>query len=93
MEASTTTTRSTSQSVSLSLIWPDLNEPDVIISVGTGRSLDNYATKQPTNLKAMASKGFISQGMFLANLARDTLLRPWTQSRAELERLSRREDR
>lgn len=53
------------------LIWPNLNEPDLIISVGTGRSLDNYASKQPTDLKAMASKGFISQGMFLANLARD----------------------
>jgi len=53
------------------LIWPSVKEPDVIISIGTGRILDISKVTEPARVKAVASKGLISHGIFLANVAKD----------------------
>jgi hypothetical protein len=51
------------------LIWPETKAPDVVISIGTGHNLNRRKSKKP--YKPAATKGIISQGMFLAQLARD----------------------
>ncbi|THW47853.1 hypothetical protein D6D21_03207 [Aureobasidium pullulans] len=53
------------------LIWPDLKEPDVIISVGTGHNLTKLEKRKAAPFKPTATRGIIAQGAFLANMAKD----------------------
>lgn len=53
------------------LIWPEAKEPDVVISIGTGYNLNSREVKKAMPYKPVATKGIISQGMFLANMAKD----------------------
>ncbi|CAD0083511.1 unnamed protein product, partial [Aureobasidium vineae] len=53
------------------LIWPEVKEPDVVISIGTGHNLNSREQKKEIPYKPVATRGIISQGMFLANMAKD----------------------
>jgi len=53
------------------LIWPDLKEPDVIISVGTGHNLTKLEKRKAAPFKPTATRGIIAQGVFLAKMAKD----------------------
>ncbi|THW57327.1 hypothetical protein D6D20_08067 [Aureobasidium pullulans] len=53
------------------LIWPDLKEPDVTISVGTGHNLTKLEKRKAAAFKPTATRGIIAQGVFLAKMAKD----------------------
>lgn len=53
------------------LIWPDLKEPDVIISVGTGHNLTKLEKRKAAPFKPTATRGIIAQGVFLTKMAKD----------------------
>jgi predicted acylesterase/phospholipase RssA len=53
------------------LIWPEVQEPDVVISIGTGYNPNNRELKKAMPYKPVATKGIISQTVFLANMAKD----------------------
>ncbi|THV63889.1 hypothetical protein D6D28_10317 [Aureobasidium pullulans] len=53
------------------LIWPDLEEPDVTISVGTGYNLNKLERNKAVPFKPTPTRGIIAQGAFLVKMAKD----------------------